>query len=120
LGNQTRRATDGFIYKQKHRIGSEIIPGGQYMSTNPYDMGKPTEKDLLVALEKVMGAEKAREVLREARSYCADYTTDNALPTLTEIVTCLSKRKGLASVVGRSMLIRIKFYDSIYKKYEYA
>jgi hypothetical protein len=90
------------------------------MSINPYNMGKPTERELDASLEKLMGPTKAKEIMTEAREYCGTYNPDDTLVRLTEMATWLSKRKGLASVVGRSMLIRIKFYESIYRKYEYA
>ncbi len=70
------------------------------MSTNPYNMGKPTERELVASLEKLMGPIKTQQVMSEAIDYCGTYDTGDPFARLTEIALWLCKRKGLASVVG--------------------
>lgn len=84
------------------------------MTTNQYGLAKPTEKELIASLEKVMGPEKAQVIMDEARNTCGFNNPGDPLLGVTKIAVWLSRQKGLASVVGRSMTIRIKFYNSIY------
>ncbi len=89
------------------------------MTSNTYNLGKPTEKELVASLDKVMGPEKALSIMNEARDHCGGNNPGDPLLGLTKIAMWLSKQKGLASVVGKSMTIRIRFYNSIYAKSTY-
>ncbi len=86
------------------------------MNTNHYEMEKPTESQLAAYLEKLLGPDKARMVLRQARDACGTAESGDPLLPLAKTAMWLSRQKGLASVAGHSMAIRIKFYNSIYVK----
>ncbi len=86
------------------------------MNMNHYEMGKPTESQLIAYLEKIMGPGGAQAILREAKDACGTDNPGDPLLSLTKTALWLSRQRGLASVVGQSMVIRIKFYNSIYIK----
>ncbi len=88
------------------------------MNADLYGLDKPTEEQLIAYLNNVMGPDKAEAIVAEARDSCRTNSPGDPLLSLSQIAAWLSKRKGLASVVGQSMVIRIKFYNSIYRKAE--
>jgi hypothetical protein len=76
---------------------------------------------LIASLEKLMGTQQTKIIMEQARAHCGTNNPGDPLLGLTKMTVWLSKQKGLASVVGQSMTIRIKFYNSIYRpKEEYA
>jgi hypothetical protein len=89
------------------------------MTISNFSLAKPTETDLIASLRRVMGDKQAQIILDEAKESCGPDNPGDPLLALTKVAMWLSRQKGIASVVGQSLAIRIKFYNSIYKNEVY-
>jgi hypothetical protein len=79
-----------------------------------YNLEVPTEKDLLVSLDRLVGAVETRRLWTNARSQAGvplsgKISMDQFERTLQE----LKKEKGVAMISANSMLIRLKSYRTL-------
>lgn len=86
-----------------------------FLRTHParasYQVSCPGEIDFEEALANLVGDKAARQVLREAIASVGATSPVRDVGTLRHVAKALTRRSDVASVVGHSMLIRLKSYN---------
>jgi hypothetical protein len=79
-----------------------------------YNLGPPTEKDLLVSLERLVGPDESRRLWSSACGQAGVRANGTlSIEQLDRALQQLKLVKGLAMVAANSMLVRLKSYRTL-------
>lgn len=79
-----------------------------------YNLPSPTEKDLLVSLDRLVGAEETRRLWTIARGRAGvPLSGAISMDQFHSVLQQLKQERGVAMVAANSMLIRLKSFRTL-------
>lgn len=80
-----------------------------------YGLAAPTEQDALTSLARLLGPDKASETWGAARTAAGHRSGALTPEAYASVLNELKAQGGMAGIVGNSMSVRLRTYQSVQK-----